>query len=1025
MLPKVKIYSEKESVGIFGDTGIQFLDLACTLDLRREPAGEFAVLSSGLLTRLYVDDDGKMFFESEPEKLEPARSKLNMDMKSSLEMLDSVWLPIPFFRFLSTSRFDEGPSNWARIRIVKLAQPDELGNTHRITLAFDTHIIPKRSGVAYLAPNDEDLSSGSLFRLAFSLPEMRWFLDQAWVTEWLAEVFHDRSEGKDRDEVKRELEAMHHVAHYLNLLSLLRGPAPTTRPEIKPKVCVPKLVVKHLGRSGVGTTIPVDLVLDVGNSRTCGILVEDHGQSGSGLHDNGLLVLRDMTQPELVYDHPFDSRVEFAKIDFGKEHLSAKSGRHDAFSWATMARVGTEALNLASRREGTEGSTGLSSPKRYLWDEKRYEHGWRLNTANLKGDAEPLATTQPLANLIDETGTALYDSEDGLPVFTPCYTRSSLMTFMLNEVLAQAVMQINSVLYRSEKPNAATARLLRTVILTMPPGMPQAERTIFKSRVMQALGLLWKSLGWYQGDDDPAALQGESANLLVPFPKVVVQWDEATCGQLVYLYTEAGENFGGHPEEFFDVIAREDKTDRERITVASIDIGGGTSDLVINDYRLNRGEGAKAGSNVQILPEQRFRDGFKVAGDDIVLDIIRQFVLPSFALALRDAGVTHPEILMHDLCGAQSVGAKDAVLRQQLTLQVFHPLALALLGEYERYDLENAVDIKTASYGDWLGQGAKVSATVQSYVTDAISRAVGRPVSFEIAKVALTSNPAAIHAAFLSDKLDICKTLASLCEVVSHYNCDVLLLTGRPSRLPGVLAVIRRLMPLPAGRILPLQNYRTGVWFPFHKAGLIADPKTTASVGAMLCWLCENHRIPNFYFSPSSLKPAAIIRHFGNIDFNNTIKADDVLFHDIVTSAEEGCIQLPLEGEGENAQPAPFLMHGDVRLGYRQLAVQRWPGAPMYTLSFSPEWLANYKRQQESGTVKGDPKVRVYFKVKEPTTKERKIGLVSDRLVIANVELEGDGPTVSKQNVHLELNTLLRTSLAQNSYWLDSGSVAI
>ena len=55
-----------------------------------------------------------------------------------------------------------------------------------------------------------------------------------------------------------------------------------------------------------------------------------------------------------------------------------KVGRRDAFQWATIARVGKEAARLASRREGNEGSTGLSSPKRYLWDDARYEQGWRF-----------------------------------------------------------------------------------------------------------------------------------------------------------------------------------------------------------------------------------------------------------------------------------------------------------------------------------------------------------------------------------------------------------------------------------------------------------------------------------------------------------------------------------------------------------------------------------------------------------------------------------------------------------------------
>ena len=64
-----------------------------------------------------------------------------------------------------------------------------------------------------------------------------------------------------------------------------------------------------------------------------------------------------------------------------------QGGRDDAFVWVSMARVGTEASNLAARKEGTEGSTGLSSPKRYLWDaEDAYESGWRPNSSTIRAN---------------------------------------------------------------------------------------------------------------------------------------------------------------------------------------------------------------------------------------------------------------------------------------------------------------------------------------------------------------------------------------------------------------------------------------------------------------------------------------------------------------------------------------------------------------------------------------------------------------------------------------------------------------
>ena len=85
------------------------------------------------------------------------------------------------------------------------------------------------------------------------------------------------------------------------------------------------------------------------------------------------------------------------------------------------------------------------------------------------------------------------------------------------------------------------------------------------------------------------------------------------------------------------------KKEKDRITIATVDIGGGTTDLVINDYSLDYGENGGSGSNAYIIPTQRFRDGFKVAGDDILLDMIRNVVVESLTVGLKNAGLRDPE----------------------------------------------------------------------------------------------------------------------------------------------------------------------------------------------------------------------------------------------------------------------------------------------------------------------------------------------------------------------------------------------
>ncbi|MDF4667695.1 virulence factor SrfB, partial [Vibrio parahaemolyticus] len=194
-----------------------------------------------------------------------------------------------------------------------------------------------------------------------------------------------------------------------------------------------------------------------------------------------------------------------------------------------------------------------------------------------------------------------------MPVFTPNYTRSSLMTMMLTEVLAQALTQMNSPAQRLKMSHASAPRQLRNIILTIPPAMPKPERAIFETCMENALGLIWKAMNW-DPTDEKLRFDGKDEQCRIPMPNIHVKWDEATCGQLVYLYNETQIKFGERTEAFFASQVREDNralTGDSTLKIASIDIGGGTTDLVITRYKLDTG----TGSNVKIIPTQLFREG--------------------------------------------------------------------------------------------------------------------------------------------------------------------------------------------------------------------------------------------------------------------------------------------------------------------------------------------------------------------------------------------------------------------------------
>ncbi|WP_337261994.1 MULTISPECIES: virulence factor SrfB [unclassified Serratia (in: enterobacteria)] len=963
----------QQSVTLIGNSGIQFLDFAITAQLDAERPGKFVrQTANGPLLRLnYNAANGKYWLpQAADQPPEMVRPEFSFPLEQSLRLLNQTWLPLPFFRFNPPDTFLPGPDNWARVQIRLLEQPDNQGHTLRITLAFDTKVYPAGDVHAPLVPSQQDIATGLSFALAHRSQDLGDFLDAIWVDGWLREVFIQQARAQEQRperNINASLREFEYQAHYLNLLELLAS-----------QLQVPTL---KLGDAQLQEPVQVDLILDVGNSQTCGILVEDHPAERDGLKHSYELQVRDLSQPHHLYPGLFASWTEFAEAKFGKPHHSFASGRDDAFQWPTFTRVGHEACRLAQQRQGENGSTGLSSPRRYLWDQERYLPGWRFNRTAEHSPLEPPASAAPLAQLLNDEGQPLYTLplSERLPVFSAQYSRSAVMALMLAELLAQALMQINSVDQRYNQPCSTAPRRLRTIILTLPSAMPVPEREIFRQRMHEAIALVWKAMGWHPQDADFTTPPS------IPRPNVQMEWDEATCGQMVYLYNEVQVNFAGQADAFFAAMARPGSAQPPgTLRIASVDIGGGTTDLAITQYHLEE----SAGNHVKVLPHLLFREGFNVAGDDILLETIRLYVLPALLAALKRAGMAAPEGVMSKLFGQPDPSARQ----QQVTLQLFIPLGQAILERYETFNPLQARSEIDATLGELLVQ--RPTDALLSYINREIQRQLPAGAEpFDILQVPLILRLSQLHAEFLTPRMAITRHLRLLTEVIALHNCDVLLLTGRPARFPGIQALLRQLQPLPINRIVTLDGYHTSDWYPFNQQGRIANPKSSAAVGAMLCLLALDLRLPGFYFKAADFRPYSTLRYLGRLNEGNLLPASQVYY-----------AELDLDRPGEWDAQVSVAIDGPVRLGFRQLNNERWPAAPLLTLSISEPQLA----RQLAGSR------RLHVKL-----------ALDDRLPhfrLAAAALD-DGSPVPTEHVQLKLNTLTDNGSGITHYWIDSGSV--
>ncbi|MGC6094698.1 virulence factor SrfB [Citrobacter portucalensis] len=988
----VNLCDYKQSVTLIANSGVQFLDFGLTPQESAHHGRFVRKTANGPLLRLDFDlTSGRYTLPgstgAQPEVVKPESTQT---LHYSLDVLDGVWLPLPFLRFNPPRTFVEGPDNWARVQVRKLPQPDSAGNTYRVTVALDSQLT--ENAPAALTPNENDLLNGTRFALAWHDNEIADFLDQTWIDGWLRESFMHhvtQHENRSEQEIQQALRNFEYQAHWLNVLTLLGEQLSV--PEVK-------LVTHTLSTPA----IPVDLILDIGNTHTCGVLIEDHGDANDGLRQTAELQVRSLSEPQFLNDPLFTSRLEFSEARFGKQHFSVESGRDDAFIWPSIVRVGDEARKLAMQRMGTEGNSGISSPRRYLWDETPVLHDWRFSQMNGKTQREPLATAFPLMNLMNDDGQPLFSlpQDDRLPVFSPQYSRSTLMTHMLCEILAQALGQINSVATRLRLGFPASPRQLRTLILTLPSAMPKQEREIFRLRMFEAIALVWKAMGWHPQDEDFTTRKQQEKSV-VPVPEIQMEWDEASCGQLVWLYNEAISHYDGHTESFFNALARPDRlpepgeTKGRALRVASIDIGGGTTDMAVVHYKLDDGVGA----NVKITPHLLFREGFKVAGDDMLLDVIQRCVLPALQTRLQQAGVTDAAALLATLFGDSGRIDTQAILRQQTALQLFMPLGHAVLSAWEQSDINDPVAGLHATFGELLSQ--QPTRNVMNYIQQAIDHALpaGSP-AFDVLSVPLQVQFRQLQEALLAGQFTLASPLHAVCEAISHYRCDILLVTGRPACLPGVQALIRHLQPVPVNRMIWMDNYRVHEWYPFSQQGRIGNPKSTAAVGAMLCSLALDLRLPRFNFKAADIGAYSTVRFLGVLDNTvNTLRDENIWYHDIDLDKPGAKLDARLH----------FPLRGNVTLGFRQLANSRWPATPLYTLSINSAELAK--------TIAGDGVLNVRLQLRGGSKESG-----PEFFILSDAWLQ-DGTPVAANALTLKLNTLADRRHSGSHYWIDSGSV--
>jgi len=1020
---EVELPDYRKVVSLIPGGTMQFLDLG--FDIRKIPRlkTEFLELEvpsapnkvNILLRCLTRSEDGEHYVDLQTG--EPVVSPSTGRPDSSIEPNYSIsvdkalapfihkWVPLPFFRSEgnvgnSEMRYRNGPTDWARCRLETLSEPNRQGHTHRLVIGFDTHVqsnidvTTATTNEGYASIAEMDMHDGAEFSLVTQFKSYAWFLSLDWIRDWLRELFNDTLRKKFPKRTLRDSDFEYqneHLARYIAFLELL-GSA-----EVIPKV-------KLTDPRRHADPIDVDLVLDIGNSRTIGMLIEKRPGESVSLDNGSVLELRDLSQPMTLHRDTFSSYVCFSRARFGDPHGYARgSGRYrPSFSWPSVVRVGPEALRLAAGSRREEGQTSMSSPKRYLWDLKPRIQEWRY----APDPDDPTSPESPVnsgdfVGFVNNEGTPLHvfaarkskalefiQGQSPYPVTEPKFSRSSMMMFLISEIVAHALVQMNSPAQRNNRLNPDIPRRLRNIIFTTPPAMSVSERKLYEQWANWALDVIWKALEW----DDCAKAPHDYRTK----PAVRMKLDEASATQLVFVYNEIEKRFAGDSTQYFEIFgkSRQRYAGRPTLRVASIDIGGGTTDMVITTYLTE-----SAGATNILVPHQEFREGFNVAGDDILKVVIENHLIPDLTtyLASHDPFVSREAMMRRLGRDAVDLTEKERNLRAQFAQQVLVPIAFSIFAKLGKLSIEDLplfsayqIDVRAI-----LGRGRNVDAEVHRFIERLISQPYTPP--FDLMEWRPTLDLASIGTSIAAT---LSPYLLNLGEVVKLWDCDFLVLSGRPSCLPSLRAIFMKSPPVQPSRIVAMSEYEVESWYPFWTTleGKIDDPKSTGVVGALLFTVSEGN-LKNFHIRPSSLEPASTIKYIGTMGGDKQIKDKFLLF------GGQDVSQIPDE---EITCTLPF--QTQIFVGFRQMNVERWKTTPFYQLVFTDQGAA------ERATRKGPYRVTLSYS-RQFDEDENPLLNVENEGVLRLVDVvDKEGGSVPKSDLVLFLK-----SLWDESHWLDTG----
>jgi hypothetical protein len=913
------------------------------------------------------------------------------NLNQVFKYFEKKWIPVPFFKKNNINNNFFGPTDWVRIYFERTSDVDI-----KIMLLVDTSTSSKPDD--FVSPFIHENPNENVYGICPNDQLTMSFVDSLqgceWVEDYITKLFYTNN-------VTPEQPFLKHLANYIFLIRFLRNNEKL--PDIQ-------LLSDKLGN------VDLDLIIDVGNSNTCAVLFENNPNGTFNFNAVKKLKIQDFSQPFIQRDQSFSTRIVFKEASFGA--LNSELNQNNKFQWPSPARIGFEAERIINDANveltiSREVKSYNSSPKRYLWDNKIASTEWEYHVD--ADDIHPKRVyKRGISEQIKSDGNIC---EDGIFGSKSQFSRKSLMTFVYLEIFSQALRQINSLEFRTIHGNPSKKRQLKRIIISCPTAMTKLEQINLRECAEQAMRMINKYnelVFKVEAENDIYANKVE----VIPSVKDLKYdlynidkkkdwiYDEATAPQLLFLYGMIKHKFDGNPDLLFNLMGKPgtslNKTNHNRsLTIGSLDIGGGTTDLMICKYDYNYNE------ITELTPDPLYWESLNLAGDDLLKEIIQQIIIEGKVESPNNAGCTGVietyarENGINDVAkklngffgnDSNNIGHKGKLMRTNFLNQIAIPIAI-----YYLEAAANLVEGKKITF-DEIFPDKKPSKDLLNYFE--------KHFGFRFESITWNISTKKVNDVIV---IVFSRLLKQIANIMDKYACDLIILSGKVFSIQSLEALFSRYHPISPNRLINFNKYWIGRWYPFaDNNGYIHDSKTAVTIGSLIAYLGSvSYKLDKFRINTIHLRNKLI----STADYIGSIK-DAVITDSIITpKKEEGSITI---------HSLPHL------IGFKNLNVINYPARNIYSLEFNEDRIMETLMK----SAQNDPnkildsleafKQKLRMRMPYKVTFSREFEKDKEQIVISEI-LDHEQNDIAKGYFELNLQTLPEKA----GYWLDTGQFTL